>query len=104
MMNQRWGSLGKTWAASTVVVGAILLAAAVGARAAQDPEEGTPLPLKVGRQMQATDFNTQTLTMRVMPAANPANRKKTRELQKQTVPGREEFAGMGRQWSFLLSG
>ncbi|MGB7726423.1 MAG: hypothetical protein WBL50_00225 [Candidatus Acidiferrum sp.] len=42
------------------MVGAVLLADTVSARAAQDPEEGTPLTLKVGRQIQATDFNTQS--------------------------------------------
>ncbi len=94
MMKQRWGSLGKTWAISTVVAGAVLLAGAVGARAAQDPEEGTPLTLKVGRQIQATDFNTETLTMHVMPA-NTANGKKARELQKKTVPAGKNSQGWG---------
>jgi hypothetical protein len=94
MTNQKWGSLGKACAISAVMVGAVLLAGAVGTRAAQDPEEGTPLSLKVGRQIQATDFNTQTLTMHVMPA-NTAKGKEGRELQKKTVPANKNSQGWG---------
>lgn len=51
----------------------------------QDAAEGTPLKLKMSRQVQPSDYNTGSLTTHVLPAKNQ-NRAKARELQKPGAP------------------
>ena len=64
-----------------VLLGMALLWGAQSVKAAQDPEEGTPITLKIGRTLQAADYNTETYKPHLQPANN-ANGPKVRELAK----------------------
>jgi hypothetical protein len=90
------GRPGKAWVRSAVVLGvALIWGGAVRANPAQDPEEGTPVNLKVNRQIQATDYDTGSLTTHLL-AANNQNGKKARELQKTRTPQTTSKNSWGR--------
>jgi hypothetical protein len=58
------------------MLGATLLwCGSVRANPAQDPEEGTPVKLKVNRKIQATDYNAGSLKIRALPAITENGRK-----------------------------
>jgi len=92
---------GLSGAGSALVFAMALLWSGGQCANAQDPEEGTPVTLKVGRQIEASDYNTGTYKTHLQPANN-ANGTKLRELSKSNLPSSasRNSQGSGGQVSY----